>query len=297
VHWQSPVVANGLLYIADNSNHLTAYELGAAPLPRSGWTATASSSASGDVPANALDGNSSTRWSTGAAQTNGQTFQVDMKTSNTFARITLDAATSTGDYPRGYQVFLSGDGVNFGSAIATGNGSSQLVSISFPSQTARYIKIVQTGSAGNWWSIHELNVYGTSGAPPTAIARTGWAATASPSSSTDVPANALDGNLSTRWSTGTPQANGQVFQVDMKAQQTFFQITLDAGASTGDFPRGYQVFVSSDGVNFGSSIASGSGASQLVTVRFAQQTARFVRIVQTGTAANWWSIHEFNVWH
>jgi hypothetical protein len=88
-----------------------------------------------------------------------------------------------------------------------------------------------------------------------------------------------------------------MFQVDMTAQQTFFQITLDAAASTGDFPRGYQVFVSSDGVNFGSPIALGSGSSQLVTVRFAQQTARFVRIVQTGTAANWWSIHEFNVWH
>lgn len=30
---------------------------------------------------------------------------------------------------------------------------------SFPAQTARHIKVVNTGSAGNWWSVAEFNVY------------------------------------------------------------------------------------------------------------------------------------------
>jgi hypothetical protein len=57
-------------------------------------------------------------------------------------------------------VFVSNDGSNWGSALATGNPTTQLVTISFPSQTARYIKVVQTGTvASNWWSIAELNAY------------------------------------------------------------------------------------------------------------------------------------------
>ena len=47
----------------------------------------------------------------------------------------------------------------WGNPIATGAGTSALVSISFPTQDARYLKVVQTGSNSSWWwSIAELNV-------------------------------------------------------------------------------------------------------------------------------------------
>lgn len=137
-------------------------------LSRTGWIATASSTEAGGSPANALDGNATTRWSTGTAQVNGQWFQVDMLSAKTFNQISLDAGSSTGDYPRGYAVYVSNDGVNWGSPVASGTGSTQLINITFAMQTARYIKIVQTGSVGNWWSLHELNVYGTGGGGPTA---------------------------------------------------------------------------------------------------------------------------------
>jgi hypothetical protein len=220
-----------------------------------------------------------------------------MKVAQTFSRVTLDASTSTGDFPHGYQLFVSNDGTNWGSAIAGGTGASQLVTINFAWQTARFLRVVQTGSAGNWWSIHELNVFGVPPTSLTPLPRTGWVASATPSSATDVPARALDGNASTRFTTGAAQANGQLFQVDMQTTQTFSQLTLDAGTSTGDFPRGYQVFVSSDGINWGSGIATGTGSTQLVTISFTARSARFVRVVQTGSAGSWWSIHEFNVWH
>ena len=88
-------------------------------LSRSGWTATAS--ATNENPANALDGNAGSRWSTSAAQVNGQYFQVDMQTAQTFRQLTLDAAGNNGDYPRGYQVFVSNDGSNWGTAVAAGS--------------------------------------------------------------------------------------------------------------------------------------------------------------------------------
>ncbi|WP_248929272.1 fibronectin type III domain-containing protein [Paenibacillus hamazuiensis] len=125
-------------------------------LDRTGWTATASHQPA--KAASALDGNLATRWDTGVHQVNGQWFQVDMGAQNIFNGLELDAAGSAYDYPRGYEVYVSSDGVNWGTAVATGAGAQKLT-IRFPeAKTARYVKIVQTGSVGNFWSIHELNV-------------------------------------------------------------------------------------------------------------------------------------------
>ncbi len=82
-----------------------------------------------------------------------------MGTTQTFSKLVLDAGSSTNDYPRGYAVYVSNDGQNWGSAIANSSGSSAVTTITFPTQSARYIKIVQTGSTGWWWSIAEFNVY------------------------------------------------------------------------------------------------------------------------------------------
>lgn len=72
--------------------------------------------------------------------------------------MTLDSAGSANDYPRGYAVYVSADGAGRGSPVATGTGTSKLVTATFPQQTARYIKIVLTAAISNWWSIAELNV-------------------------------------------------------------------------------------------------------------------------------------------
>jgi fibronectin type 3 domain-containing protein len=134
-------------------------------LSRVGWVVSASV---GGSPGNATDGDITTRWTTGVRQTNGEWFQVDMGggTPPTFTNVVLDAGSSTGDYPRGYQVNVSNDGTNWGSPVASGAGSSAVTSISFSARTARYIRITQTGSNGLWWSIHELNIYGAGPPPP-----------------------------------------------------------------------------------------------------------------------------------
>ena len=36
--------------------------------------------------------------------------------------------------------------------------------VSFPSTTVQYVRIIQTGSKGNWWSIHEVYAFGNASA-------------------------------------------------------------------------------------------------------------------------------------
>jgi sialate O-acetylesterase len=277
-------------------------EVGCVPQPpangllsREGWIFSASSAPSWNLPSAAGDGDPSTRWSTGVGQASGQWFQADMGTANVVWQIVLDATGSPGDFPRGYQVNLSNDGVNWGTPVASGMGASAVTTINFPAQSTRYIRVTQTGSDSGWWSIHEFLAYGAE-ISVQILNRSGWQASASSSGGSDPVSNALDGNNGTRWSTGAGQANGQWFQVDMGSVKTFQRVVLDASGSDGDYPRGYQVQVSNDGVNWGSPVATGAGSSAITTINFTPQTARYIRVTQTGSNSGWWSIHEFNVY-
>lgn len=127
-----------------------------------------------------------------------------------------------------------------------------------------------------------------------ALDRTGWTFTAS--SAQGEVANVADGNIATRWSSGSLQAPGMYFQIDFGQPQTFGRIELALDASQPfDYPRGYEVYASNDPANLGAPIASGVG-QQLTSIVVPATTARYVRIVQTGSdAARWWSIYELNV--
>jgi hypothetical protein len=87
---------------------------------------------------------------------------VDMGAASTFNELVLNSVNSANDYPRGYQVSVSADGINWGNPIATGSGTSGTTTVPLAPQAARYIRITQTGSAnGTFWSIDEFNVMGT----------------------------------------------------------------------------------------------------------------------------------------
>jgi hypothetical protein len=134
-------------------------------------------------------------------------------------------------------------------------------------------------------------------AAETALAETGWTASASTNSTGgDVPANAIDGNINTRYSSDADQAAGMWFQVNLGSAQTFNQIEMNSGGSAGDYARGYNVEVSTNGTTF-TTVATGTGTSSPETVTFATQTAQYIRVVLTaGVTTNWWSIAEFTVY-
>jgi hypothetical protein len=110
-------------------------------------------------------------------------------------------------------------------------------------------------------------------------------------------ANAIDGDHWTGWRDMTKtQYPGQWFQVDMGKPEVFSQITLDNTWALWDSPERYSVAVSNDGANWGEPVATGPGQLGITTITFPEQTARFVRITQTGANATYhWSIYELDV--
>lgn len=129
------------------------------PLNRSGWTATASITESGSSPGNAIDGSGTSRWSTGTPQIPGQWFQVDMGANQTIGRVTIETRSSDRwDHPRWYQVHVSTDGSTW-TQVADGWGSVGSDRSASNAVNARYVRITQTGTAPEWWTIGEINIY------------------------------------------------------------------------------------------------------------------------------------------
>jgi hypothetical protein len=89
----------------------------------------------------------------------GQSFTVDMQAVKSISRIVMDSTGSDLDYARGYEIYVSNDGTDWGSSVVSGSGSGPVVTATFAVQNARYFKVVQTGTATSWWSVREVNVY------------------------------------------------------------------------------------------------------------------------------------------
>jgi hypothetical protein len=271
-------------------------------LNRSGWVASTNApSSSADAPANALDGNLATRFSTNESQRPGLYFEVNMGVPQTFDALEMAAPRSPTDYARSFDVEVSNNGTNWTTVAAcTGSGNPEVVS--FPVQTAQYVLVALTGTSTYWWSIDEFNVLSTSTgascyASPSgsALNQSGWvASTNAPSSSADAPANALDGNLSTRFSTNESQRPGLYFEVDMGTPRTFNEVEMAVPNSPTDYARAYQVEVSSNGSNW-TTVATCVGTGTTEVVSFPTQSAQYVQVVLTGTSKYWWSIDEFDL--
>ena len=86
-------------------------------------------------------------------------FEIELPQETVLAGLELDSLNSRDDYPRGYKVELSGDGLVW-KQIAAGKGDGPVTNILFPAEKAKFVKITQTGAVdGLFWSIHELQLF------------------------------------------------------------------------------------------------------------------------------------------
>ncbi|MHB1458338.1 MAG: GH116 family glycosyl-hydrolase [Armatimonadota bacterium] len=114
---------------------------------------------------------------------------------------------------------------------------------------------------------------------------------------------AIDNDPATRWATGRRMIPGDAFTLDLGTSRRIAKAVLDSKLSGSDYPQGYRIELSDDGSSWRTAAkataeqASTQQSSGILNITFAEQNARFVRIVQTGESMSWfWSIHELELY-
>jgi glucosylceramidase len=136
-----------------------------------------------------------------------------------------------------------------------------------------------------------------SGALPVPVDLAG--ATASPGAPTDpcctgdVAGGSIDDDPGTRWSAGRAQRPGDELVVDLREPAAVRSVVLDAGG--GDWPRGYEVSVSTDGSTWSDPVAHGAGAGSVTAIGLPGDEIRSLRITLTADADPWWSVAALRV--
>lgn len=72
---------------------------------------------------------------------------------------------------------------------------------------------------------------------------------------------AADGRIDSRFSTDTQQRPGLSFTTDMKESRKIYRIVLDTTGAAWDYPRSYEVVVSSDGKSGAHQLPAGKGTA------------------------------------
>ena len=270
----------------------TAHSAEAATLLSQGKTATSSSVQNASFPASAaVDGNTSTRWS--SAFSDPQWLEVDLGATASISQVVLDWETA---YATAFQIQTSADGTNWTTiySTTTGTGGTQTLNVT---GTGRYVRMYGTARATQYgYSLWEFQVYGTAGSTGSSCSTTDAAlnqpATASSLENASFPASAaVDGNTSTRWSSAF--SDPQWLEVDLGSSQSICEVTLDWEAA---YATAFQIQVSPDGTNWTTvySTTTGTGGTQTLSV---SGTGRYVRMYGTARATPYgYSLWEFGVY-
>ena len=146
------------------------------------WTATATYT-NGGAAQNMVNCNTDDRWNSGwQNQGTGResvTVTVDMKSNQTFNQVILDYSSAPNDGPETYILEVSTDGNSWTEVVRGSGRNPNMTIISFPVQTARYVRITKPSSnTDNFWAID--NFYVSSVTPPTDVHSIPFTADGSP---------------------------------------------------------------------------------------------------------------------
>lgn len=109
----------------------------------------------------AIDNDINTRWDTAKPQSKGMFYAVYFNRAYLINHIKLYTVPSPSGYPRDFNILCSTDGVSWKQVTSVINiaGTSNM-DIYFDPLSCKSLKIVLTKDDNDWWSIHELRVYG-----------------------------------------------------------------------------------------------------------------------------------------
>jgi hypothetical protein len=295
-----------------------------------GASAVTASTHDGNVPGNTVDNNLTTRWS---ANGEGQWLRLDLGSARSVAYVKVGVYSGNVRRSR-FDLQLSADGTAW-TTVFSGESSgttTQEQMFDFPDASARYVRYLGHGNSVNAWnSVAEVSVFAPTGSgtpspsptiqpPPrptptvTPTATTVPTATPTPSASYvevtpgaaavtasasdgNVPANAVDNNLMTRWSAS---GDGQWLRFDLGASRTVGYVKV--GVYSGNTRRSrFDLQLSADGSTW-STVWSGESSgttTQEETLDFPDADGRYVRYLGHGnsdpTKSAWNSISEVSI--
>jgi hypothetical protein len=266
----------------------------------------------GNVPANTVDGDLSTRWSgSGSAW-----IRYDLGSPQTVAHVRLAAYNGNGRR-NNFDIQLSNDGTTWTTVFTgqTGGTTTNEETFDFPDAVARYVRYngrgatLNTGASSSWNSLTEVSLFAPAAATPTPTSTTPPTATSTPTatatstatatpsatpstveitpgagsvtastSDTNVPGNTVDNNLGTRWS---GNGDGAWLQLDLGASHTVAYVRIAVYNGNARQNR-FDLQVSPNGTTWANVLTGGlTGGTTTAeeTFDFPDVTARFVRYV------------------
>ena len=105
----------------------------------------------------------------------------------------------------------------------------------------------------------------------------------------------IDGSPGTRFTSGADQAAGMDWELDLGTPEQFDEIVMDSTDWPGDYARGFEVQVSSNGTTW-TTVDTGTGLGSPQSAAFTVQDAQYIKVTLTApSTTNWWSMGEFLV--
>jgi hypothetical protein len=158
--------------------------------------------------------------------------------------------------------------------------------------------VAKTAASGEAVALNWFKFAQTPQSPDPVAGKASWKAYGVFGGGTDVPANILDSNNSTRWTTGFPMTYGQWLSVDLGKLTSMTE--LGAYSQPGDRPHKLRIEVSDDNLNFTTVVDNYVPPADLYSMPFNQRiVGRYIRMTELSedNPAPWWSMNEINLYN
>jgi hypothetical protein len=243
------------------------------------------------VPANAVDGNLATRWSSGFSD--AEWIYVDLTDTYTVSEVILRWETAFG---ADYQVQVSDDASSWRTIRTVTGGDGGVDDLTGLSGTGRYVRILGSRRGTEWgYSLWSFEVYGnevrSASANDLAAHRPAVASSVAFDAAAFGASNAVDSDPSTRWSSAF--SDPQWIYVDLGQPVILNSVRLSWETA---YAADFQIQISNDATNWATaaSVTDNTGGTNDLPV---SGTGRYVRVYGTRRGTQWgYSLWSFEVY-
>jgi hypothetical protein len=290
-------------------------------LPQDGWTLKYVDSqeliGENGAAENAFDNDPTTFWHTqwsGSSPKHPHEIQIDLGgvyEIQGFQYLPRQDGTSNGRIKQ-YELYVSSDGVNWGSPVVTGvfSNDANVKQVSFATATGTCIRLRALSEANDnpWTSVAEIRLLGNGQPVTSLLPQSQWTLKYADSQElygeNGSAQNAFDNDPTTfwhtEWSRSNPAAPHEI-QIDLGAMyeiQGFRYLPRQDGSVNGQIAK-YEFYVSSDGVNWGTAVIAGtfSRDTSEKQISFAPKLGQFIRLRSLSEVNGnpWTSVAELRV--